>query len=401
MPGSEIIACVYRGRPLNTAVVENSDRLEITGRVREALRGLMDIERYNWDERGTLTLRGRLSGPADSLYKAIRTRMEALGFTPFLRRDAGHDELLALPGVVERRKPRVGLPVALFLTTMLTVLLTGALRESPERIENLGQLVYVMAKIMLDPRALAAGLPFTLTLLGILFTHEMGHYIVGRLRRAPVSLPYFIPMPPGITFTGTMGAVIVQREPMEDRRTVLEVGIAGPLAGLAVAIPLLLYGLATSPLGPPPAGGYWQEGNSLLYIAAKWLVFGRFLPSGGIDVQLNAVAWGAWIGLLVTMLNMLPVGQLDGGHVAYALLGRRATQLAYAMIGLCIALGLLIPDNSSWLFWALLIFLIGPRHPPPLNDISPLDRWHIALAIFGLVVFVLLLMPTPLAIVGA
>jgi membrane-associated protease RseP (regulator of RpoE activity) len=368
----------------NTLSIETGDRLELTARVREALGGLMEIERYAWDEKGALTLRGRLLGPASTVYRTIRARMEMLGFTAFLRRAeaAGQDELLALPGVVDRRRPRVWLPVALFLATIVTVLITGAMYEGVDVFSN--------------PAGVIAGLPFTLTLLGILFTHEMGHYVVGRLRKAPVSLPYFIPLPPFISFTGTMGAVIVQREPMEDRKSVLEIGIAGPLAGLAVAIPLLLYGLSTSTVGPPPAGGYFQEGNSLLYIAAKWLVFGRFLPSGGVDVQLNSVAWGAWIGLLVTMINMLPVGQLDGGHVAYALLGRRATYLAYTMIGLCVALGLLIPDNYTWLVWAGLAFLIGPRHPSPLNDISGLDRKHIALAVFGLAVFILLLMPVPL-----
>lgn len=371
---------------METATADSIDRLEITGRVRETLSGLMEIDRYAWDEQGALTLRGRLSGPAQARYRAIRARMEALGFTPFLRTRDGEDELLALPGVVERTRPRVWLPVGLFIATICTVLLTGA--------------IYAGADLTRDPLQIVAGLPFALTLLGILFTHEMGHYVVGRLRRAPVSLPYFIPMPPWISFTGTMGAVIVQREPMEDRQTVLEVGIAGPLAGLAVAIPLLFYGLATSPLGAPASAGYVQEGNSLLYIAAKWLVFGRFLPAGGLDVQLNSVAWGAWIGLLITMLNLLPLGQLDGGHVAYALLGRRADYLAYAMIGLCLVFGLLIPYNYSWLIWALLGFLIGPRHPAPLNDIPQLDRRHAALALFGLIVFVMLLMPIPLKVVG-
>jgi membrane-associated protease RseP (regulator of RpoE activity) len=371
---------------LNTATFDNSvDRLEVTGRVREALHGLMEVERYSWDERGTLTLRGQLSGPADSLYRAIRTRMESLGFTPFLRSDSGGAELVAMPGVIDRRAPRLLLPIVLFLATVVTVLLSGA--------------IYNGADPFTAPGTIVAGLPFAATLLGILFTHEMGHYVVGRLRGAPVSLPYFIPLPPFISFTGTMGAVIVQREPMEDRQTVLEVGIAGPLAGLAVAIPLLLYGLATSTVGPPPisANGYIQEGNSLLYIAAKWLVFGRFLPGNGVDVQLNSIAWGAWIGLLVTMLNLLPIGQLDGGHVAYALFGSYAHYLAYALIGVCVVMGLLV--SNTWLFWALLAFLIGPRHPAPLNDISRLDARHVALAIFGLVVFVLLLMPSPLTVV--
>ena len=374
---------------MNTALIESTDRLELTGRVREALTDLMEIERYSWDERGTLTLRGRLSGPADALYHAIRTRLERLGFTPFLRHDVAGDELVAMPGVIERRTPRIWLPLALFLATIVTVMMTGALNAGVD--------------VFSDPRAIIAGLPFAATLLGILFTHEMGHYVVGRWRRAPVSLPYFIPMPPGISLIGTMGAVIVQREPMEDRRTVLEVGIAGPLAGLVVAIPLLLYGLAISVIGAPTpemlASGYIQEGNSLLYIAAKWLVFGQFLPSDGVDVQLSPVAWGAWIGLLVTMLNMLPIGQLDGGHVAYALLGRSADYLAYATIALCVALGLLIPQNYTLLFLPLMALLFGPRHPPPLNDITGLDGKHIALAIFGLIVFILLFMPQPLQIV--
>lgn len=381
---------------MNTALVENSDRLELTGRVREELSDLMEIDRYSWDERGTLTLRGRLSGPADALYRAIRARMERLGFTPFLRQQAGDDELVAMPGVIEHRPARVWLPVALFLLTVLTVMMTGALAERREPIETLDQLIGVIVGLLLDPAALSAGLPFAATLLGILFTHEMGHYVVGRLRHAPVSLPYFIPMPPGISIIGTMGAVIVQREPMEDRRTVLEVGIAGPLAGLVLAVPLLLYGLTTSTVGPPPTGSYLQEGNSLLYIAAKWLVLGRYLPSGGMDVQLSPVAWGAWIGLLVTMLNMLPIGQLDGGHVSYALLGRNADYLAYATIAVCVSLGLLIPQNYPLLFLPLMALLFGPRHPAPLNDISRLDRRHIALAIVGLCVFALLFMPVPL-----
>ena len=372
--------------------------------MRAALADLMDIDRYQWDERGALTLRGQLSGQADTLYRTIRARLEALGFTPFLRRDAGADELLAVPGVVDRRRPRVGLPVGLFLITAFSVLLTGAMGELNECLRTWPEILGRTIAVATSPALLALGLPFAATLLGILFTHEMGHYVVGRLRRAPVSLPYFIPLPPFISFTGTMGAVIVQREPMEDRRTILEVGIAGPLAGLAVAIPLLLYGLSTSPVGGPPApppgcqASYMQEGNSLLYIAAKYLVFGRFLPSGGADVQLNAVAMAAWIGLLVTMLNLLPIGQLDGGHVAYALLGERAHYLAYALIVGCVLLGVLV--SSTWLLWAVLAFLIGPRHPAPLNDISRIGAGHAALAVFGLLVFALLFMPSPLTVIG-
>lgn len=350
----------------------------------------MDVESYSWSDKGALTLQGRLSGPPQALYRTIRARLEQLGFTPFLRRNAGRDEVFALPGVIEQRPPRVLLPVALFVLTFISVLLTGAINEGVNLIADPGL-------IFRDPAQLAAGLPFAATLLGILLAHEMGHYVVGRLRNAPVSLPYFIPLPPPVSFIGTMGAVIVQREPMQDRRTTLEVGIAGPLAGLVLAVPLLFYGLATSSVGPTPST-YIQEGNSLFYLAAKWVVFGEYLPNNGRDVQLNAVAMAAWIGLLVTMINLLPVGQLDGGHVAFALLGSRATYLAYVVIGICLFLGLTVA--SFWLVWAFLaLFLVGPRHPAPLDSISEIGLGHKALAIFGLIIFALLLTPAPLTVV--
>lgn len=271
---------------MDTQASDTLDRLEVMGRVRLALDGLMTIERYTWDSRGVLTMVGKLHAPADAIYPQIRAGMEALGFTPFLRKYGNDVEIMALPFVVSAPQPNIVIPVVLFIIAILSTLAVGALYDGIDVFSN--------------PAGIVAGIPFSATIMGILFVHEMGHYVVGRWRRAPVSLPYFIPVPPIpipglgiITFTGTLGAVIVQREPMLDRKTILEIGIAGPLAGLAVAIPLLFYGLATSPVGPPPEGGYIQEGNSILYAAAKYLVFGQFLPGNGLDVQLNAVAWGS------------------------------------------------------------------------------------------------------------
>lgn len=359
------------------------DPLTAPDDVRRAVTGLMSIESYMLRPDGVMVLQGRLLQDAQTLYGALRRRLEAVGFTPMLRPSESGAELIAIPRVFERGRSRAWINLALFLLTVVTVILTGVQYEATAPPTRLGDLV--------------AGLPFALTLLGILGTHEMGHFVVGRLRGAPVSWPYFIPMLPGISLTGTLGAVIVQREPLEDRRTLLEVGIAGPLAGLAVAIPLLFVGLASSTVGSSPPGGYIQEGNSLLYAAAKWLMYGRWLPSNGQDVQLSAVAWGAWIGLLITMFNLLPIGQLDGGHVAYALLGRRAHYLAYTIVGLCLLMGIFVSYN--WLFWSLLASFTGLRHPPPLNDISTLDTGHKLLAIAGLVLFFLLLVPAPLTIV--
>lgn len=357
------------------------------------LDGLIEPLKINRQPNGAIVVHGRLLTDAKHVYRPLRARFEQIGYTPFLRPHADGVELIAAPGVIEHRPQRWRVNLLLFLATVLSVLATGALNEMAALAEASGT-TFQPGELLRDPSLLALGLPFMATLLGILFTHEMGHYIVGRLRAAPASLPYFIPMPPFISITGTLGAVIVQREPFEDRRTLLEVAVAGPLAGLVVAIPLLFYGLATSPVGPISPGPHLLEGNSLFYALAKFWVFGQWLPGAGVDVQLNSIAWGAWIGLLVTMFNLLPVGQLDGGHIAYALFGPKAEWLAYAMMLLCLGLGIFVA--TTWLIWVLLIGLMGPRHPAPFNDVVPLRPAQIALGVLGLITFVLLFVPNPL-----
>jgi membrane-associated protease RseP (regulator of RpoE activity) len=354
--------------------------------VQPAIAGLIRPAKIERTDGGAIVVHGRLLVPADAVYRPLRARLEPLGYTPFLRPDGDGVELIAVPGVIERQPLRWRLNLAMFLITVVTVLLTGAMAEAN---------TLSIVPLLRNPALLLGGFPFALTLLAILVTHEMGHFVVSRFRQAPASLPFFIPMVPGLTYTGTLGAVIVQREPFEDRRTLLEVAIAGPLAGLAVALPLLIYGLATSPLGPTGQPGFTQEGNSVLYALAKLAVFGQWLPGNGVDVQLNTVAWGAWIGLLVTMFNLLPIGQLDGGHIAYALFGTDANLIAYVMMGVCLLLGIFI--SPAWLIWLVLIALMGPRHPAPFNDVLRLRPPHIALGVLGLITFLVLFMPNPLS----
>src|SRR5512136_2481681 len=275
---------------------------------------------------------GQLLRDAESAYAALRERFRALGYTPLLQRQGNGEVIIAQQGIIVARPSQVWINVALFAATVLATLLTGALNEVGQHIpENM-----ILRTLLQQPILLLTGLPFALTLMSILLAHEMGHYIVGRRYNAPVSLPYFIPMPLFGLF-GTMGAVIVQRAPFEDRRSLFDIGVAGPLAGLVVALPLLVYGLATSKVGPITPGGL-LEGNSILYLALKYLIFGRVLPGNGLDVYLNPVAWAAWAGLLVTSLNLLPVGQLDGGHILYALLGRRAWPVAFGVVGLLLVM---------------------------------------------------------------
>jgi membrane-associated protease RseP (regulator of RpoE activity) len=241
------------------------------------------------------------------------------------------------------------------------------------------------------------GLPYAAALLGILAAHEMGHYLTARRVGAPTSLPYFLPMPLGF---GTFGAVISMAAPPRNRRHLLAIAAAGPLAGLAVAIPVLLIGLSLSRVAPLPAAGLYQmEGNSLLYAALKYVMFGELLPGNGRDVMIHPVAFAGWAGILVTGLNLIPAGQLDGGHIVYALLGERWSRVVlWAVLAALAGLAFLW---QGWFLWLFLIFLFGRMRLAPLDDVTPLTARQRALAIAMMVLFVLVFTPIPLRIVGA
>lgn len=329
---------------------------------------------------------GQLLRDAESAYGALRERFRALGYTPLLQRQGDGEVVIAQQGVIIARPSRVWINLVLFAATVLATLLTGAINEVGQRVPE----AMILPALLQQPILLLTGLPFSLTLLSILLAHEMGHYIVGRRYNAPVSLPYFIPMPFFGLF-GTMGAVIIQRAPFEDRRSLFDIAVAGPLAGLVVALPLLVYGLATSKVGPIPPGSL-MEGNSILYLAIKYFIFGKILPGHGLDVSLNPVAWAAWGGLLITSLNLLPIGQLDGGHTLYALFGKRAWPVAYGVVLLLLVMGFIW---QGWFLWAILVLVFGVRHPAPLNDLSPMGLKRTLVGIGVLVLFVLTFTPIP------
>lgn len=267
---------------------------------------------------------------------------------------------------------------------------------------------------------LAGGPAFAATLMAILVCHEMGHYVAARRYGLDVSLPYFIPLPPMISL-GTLGAVIRMSSPIRDRDQLLVVGAAGPLAGLVVALPALVVGLELSSVGPIPPDGA-LEGNSILYGLIKLAVFGRWLPADGVDVMLHPMAFAAWVGLLITMINLLPIGQLDGGHVMRAWLDDRHERisallhrglLAVAVAGGAVlfvvadraglgpraALGYAALAMMPWLVWSLALTGMrslsgGEYHPPVVGP--PLGRAYRRLAIAMVIVFVLLFVPVPM-----
>jgi membrane-associated protease RseP (regulator of RpoE activity) len=212
-----------------------------------------------------------------------------------------------------------------------------------------------------------------------------------------VTLPYFIPMP--LSFVGTFGAFIQLRSPVRNRNQLFDVGVAGPLAGLVITIPLLLIGLSLSTVQPLPTDeGYILEGNSLLYVGAKYLIHGQILPSNGVDVFLHPMAFAAWFGLLVTAFNLLPVGQLDGGHVVFTVIGNKMRYVGTLFVGILLIMG--VAFWQGWFVWAILIFLLGVDHPPPLNDVTPLDGRRKWLAALTVVIFLLVFVPVPLRFIA-
>lgn len=327
-----------------------------------------------------IRLEGQLLTDSASAYGYISDRFRRLGYTAILREHRGRFVVTALPTVRQSKPARDHLAILFFGITVLSVLFAGALFQAPD-------LEWAI-------RHLLTGVPFAVALLGILLAHELGHYFVSRHLGVSASLPYFIPMP--LSPFGTMGAVIRTRTPMRDRRQLLAIGAAGPVAGLLVAIPALILGLSWSSVQPIPAGeGIFLEGNSLLYAGLKLLVFGRVLPSNGYDVFLHPVAFAAWAGLLVTALNLIPAGQLDGGHIAYALLGKRARWLnrlaAVAALGLSLFW-------SGWLLWAAVILFFGQRNAEPLDEVTPLTARQRVSALAMLVLFAVLFTPMPITI---
>lgn len=308
----------------------------------------------------------------------------------------------------EDQRSRLWLHAGLFVATLAATLLTGAFY---------GQHVPEKASFRETLAAIPKGWRFAVPLMAILLVHELGHYVAARIHRVRASLPYFVPAPFLSPF-GTFGAVIFMPDRIRRRDALLDIGAAGPLAGLVVAIPVVLIGLSTSVVEPLPAF-YQMEGQSLFYLAAKRLVLGP-IPDGS-DVMMNPTAFAGWTGLFVTALNLLPIGQLDGGHIAYALVGPRWDRFArWAHLGLLAVFGLnlvrfLLPaisgeasvsqaigNSTFWLFWFLILAWMrrrsGVNHPPTdEGELSPKRR----LVAWGcLALFVLLFMPTPWASYG-
>jgi membrane-associated protease RseP (regulator of RpoE activity) len=330
---------------------------------------------------------GELLVEAGRALPIVEARFRPYGFTPFLKR--AHDltwiEAVPLAAVLGRERPAVNL--VLFLLTVLSTFTAGAL--------PFGAIPFVNFDPWRESINARHGVEFAATLLAILVTHEFGHYFTARFYRASVSLPYFIPVPPPFLF-GTLGAIIRMRSPARDRNSLFDIAVAGPLAGLAVAVPALWAGLRWSRVGSVPAGGSIAFGDSLLTGFLTYLRFGHIPP--GQDVFIHPVALAAWVGLFVTALNLFPVGQLDGGRIAYALFGARHRAVSVATFLALLTLGAVAGSPNWFVFAALVFLLVGFHHAPPLDDLSPVSRGRYAVGVLCLLLLLLLIPPVPIQV---
>ena len=329
----------------------------------------------------------------------LREALRAWPGTYYWSRPEGPNRVVLIRALTPPRAERWGIHLALFLATFATMWAAGAMLMVPSLtfgVTDSPNLAVLWEATRDWIRASTPGLGFAAALMGILLAHEMGHYVVARRYHISASLPYFLPAPPQLNFIGTFGAFIRLRSPIVDRRQLMDVGAAGPWVGLVVAIAVLIVGLLNSQVMAGVQGETQQLiyignrpfylGDSILMSAARsWLV-------GEGTVELHPIALAGWFGLFVTMLNLLPLGQLDGGHIVYALVGKHQATIGRLMWWVLIFLG--VKFFLGWLIWAALILFLGRgriAHPSVLEPHRPIpaSRWPagIASAVLFLVMF--------------
>ncbi len=398
----------------------NSDPQNRIGFLTQLVNQVLDISGYtlgSTKEDYYLRFTGRLNQPSEEAYAFLTEELRPYQLLPIFRSENGNHIVFIKDALPKTEEPSRRMNYILFLVTFISILFAGVLTvyEGPDTLNPAVIWIHIKGKLDL-------ALAFAVSMLAILTAHEFGHYFAARYHKTRVTLPYFIPFP--LSPFGTMGAFIRLLEPPRNKKVLLDIGLAGPLAGLIVTIPVLVVGLSLSSVNPLPEvlpANFGFEGNSILYLVLKYLIHGTWLPQpasyqglspivywiryfltgyplplGGLDITIHPIAWAGWAGLLVTSLNLLPAGQLDGGHLVYSLFGNRLKWIRPLIVIVLFLLGFLW---SGWWLWAFMILLLGGRYAEPLDDITELDRGRKALARFGLILFFLIFMPVPLVVI--
>ncbi len=360
---------------------------------------------------------GSLNMPSQQAFEMAAETLNPHGLTPLFRFSGEKHKVILKKGLFQTKDQKIGVNLILFLITFISIIFSGIITTytGPQTADF--SIIWSHVKLNLGQ-----SIAFAISLLSILTAHEFGHYFAARIHNTKVTLPFFIPFP--LSPFGTMGAFIRLLEPPKNKRVLLDIGLAGPIAGLVIAIPILVYGLTLSTIDILPnvlPPNFTFEGNSILYLILKYLVHGAWLPEpasfqgilpslywfryfftgvplpvGGTDVLIHPVAWAGWAGLLVTSLNLIPAGQLDGGHLVYSLFGDKLKWIRPSILVALVILGFMW---SGWWLWAFLILFLGRRRAEPLDEITDLNPGRKIIARIGLIIFFLVFSPVPLIIV--
>ncbi|HID73775.1 MAG TPA: site-2 protease family protein [Thermoplasmata archaeon] len=349
-------------------------------RIREVVERWCRVYDVRWDDTGAMFYVILTPTPSRA-FADLQSELRRSGYVSGLRRMGGED-VIVVGRSVPHPERAITVNVILLILTIASTVWAGSIMWASS---------YGTSGSFADsfrPENLAMGaVTFALPLMFILGVHEMGHYLMARRYGMNASLPYFIPAPPPIIF-GTFGAFISIRDPMPNRRALFDIGIAGPLSGFVAAIPVVMIGLYLT------TGDVDDVGRSgdyiLLHLPLLYVLLQHLVPPSG--TLLHPTAFAGWVGLLVTAMNLLPAGQLDGGHIARAFLRDRAKYAAYGSIAVLLLLGLAFP---GWIVFAFLIFFLGLRHPPPLDDVTTLDGKRKAMGAVVVLVMVLSFVPIP------
>ena len=293
-------------------------------------------------------------------------------------------------------KNRTWLNILLFATTVVSTFVVGinwSISYIYAEAMSKGEQIALNLEIFRDTQVISLSAFYAIALISILLAHEMGHYLTCRFYRVDATLPFFIPAPFPFTLIGTFGAFIKIRSPISQKHQLFDIGIAGPLAGFALALPAVVYGLSRSAVYDlPPQEGSLFFGEPLLFKGIA-LLFLKNIPAGA-DVIVHPVAFAGWVGILVTALNLSPIGQLDGGHILYAMFGSKSRKLAIWIFLAFIIMGIFF--YVGWFVFALLIKILGLRHPSILDEEVSLSPKRRALGFLVIVIFIVSFIPDPM-----
>ena len=318
-------------------------------------------------------------GEFEKNFESLRLEMKKINAIPMVRKRGGEYVLIVVKSP-PRKYFSVWVNVVLLIATILSTIWVG-----------MGYYVAYYGSVDLTHDLLGGLLYFSLPLLTILGCHEMGHYLAAKRHNIAASLPFFIPAP---TMLGTLGAFISIREPIPDKKALIDVGLSGPIVGFIVAIPVTIIGLILGSQNPPHVDMESVNTYLIFNVPLIYDLLEKIFPSSNF---VHPVAMAGWVGFIVTAINLFPIGQLDGGHAIRAVLGENAKYVSYGFAALLIVLGIFYP---GWLFFGLIVIFLGLRHPPPLNDIVKLDGKRVAVAMAALLIFAVTFVPVPVEVVN-